>query len=95
MIGSFTQGHFLSMVTPAAILRRIGRVDFNEGSPSFFRFGGQSFKKLRPCRVTDALGQAMIMDHAIHIQVLHTDHAETIYNLPGRLMREISTTEGN
>ena len=45
MIGSFTQGHFLSMVTPAAILRRIGRVDFNEGSPSFFRFGGTIVQK--------------------------------------------------
>ncbi len=70
MIGSLTQGHLLPMVTPAALLRRVGRIDCDELSASFFRFGGQSVKELRPGRVTDALGKAMIVNQPVHLQVL-------------------------
>jgi hypothetical protein len=63
MIGSLTQRHFLPMMAPAAILRCRGRIDFDQGSPSFFRFGGQSVKEPRPRRVTDAFGKAMMMNH--------------------------------
>jgi len=95
MIGTLTQGHLLPMVAPAAILRRIGRIDFDEGSPSFFRFGGQSIKELRPCCVTDAFGKTMMVNHAVDVQVLHTDHSETINDLSRRLMGEIVSSEGN
>ena len=80
---------------PAAILRGIGRIDFDAGSPSFFRFGGQTIKELRPRRVTDAFGQAMGMNHAVHMQVFHADHSEAIHDLPTLLMDEVLTPEGN
>jgi hypothetical protein len=35
----------LPMVTPAAILRRVGRIDFESSSASFFRFAEQLVKK--------------------------------------------------
>ncbi len=85
----------LFAVKPAALLRRIGRIDFDEGSPSFFRFGGQAIKELRPCRVTDAFRKTMMVNHAIDVQVLHTNHAESVYDLARRLMCEIIPTEGN
>ena len=93
MIGSLTERHFLPMMTPAALLRRIGRIDFDELSASFFRFARQSLKELRPCRVTDALGKAMGVNHAIDVQVFHADHAVGINNATAFLMREIVTPE--
>ena len=95
MIHTLTQGHLLPMSTLAACLRCVGRIDFEQGSPSFFRFGGQSVKELRPCRVTDALGKTMMVNHAVDVQVLHTNHAETVHDLPGLLVREIIPTEPN
>src|SRR5581483_4978906 len=95
MIDSFTQRHLLSMVTSAALLRRIGRIDFDKDSPSFFRFGGHSVKELRPCRVTNALGQTMVMHHPIDVQVFHADDTETVYDLARLLMGEGISSEGN
>ncbi len=77
MVDTLRERHLLSMSTLATILRRIGRIDFDQGSPSFFRFGGQSIKEVRPCRVTDALGKAMSVNHPVDVQVLHTDHARS------------------
>ncbi len=57
MIGPFTQGHLLPMVTPAAILRCIGRINFDELSASFFRFAGQFTEKFRPGGICNALCQ--------------------------------------
>lgn len=37
MVHTLTQRHLLSVVTPAAILTGVGRVDFDEHSASFFR----------------------------------------------------------
>src|SRR5450755_4300651 len=95
MIDTLRERHLLSMVAPAAILRRRGRIDGDEGSPSFFRFGGHSIKELRPGRVTDTLGKAMVMHHAVDVQVLHTDHPETVYDLARLLMGEVITSEPN
>ena len=45
MIGTLTQGHHLPMMTPAAILRCVGRIHFEELPASFFRFAGQLIKE--------------------------------------------------
>ena len=93
MIGSFTQGHLVPMMTPAAILRRIGRIDFDKRSASLFRFARQFVKKVRPCRVTHAFGKAVIMEHPIDTQVLNTDEPVGINERTAFLMREVIPTE--
>jgi hypothetical protein len=75
MIDSLTQRHLLPMVTPAALLRRIGQVDFHQLSASFFRFARQLREKGRPSGICNAFGKTMVVNHAVDVQVLDTDHA--------------------
>src|SRR5450759_5196631 len=89
MIHALTQGHLLPMVAPAAILCRVGRIDFDEHSASFFRFARELVKELRPRRVTDALGQTMGVNHPIDVEIFDTDHPELIDDLSTLLMGEI------
>src|SRR5437763_261570 len=93
MIGSLRQRHLLPMCAPAAILRRIGRVDLEELSASFFRFAGQLGEKGRPCRVTDAFRQTMIMNHPVDRQVFNGNDAESVNDGTRLLMSEIVAPE--
>src|SRR5712691_10356164 len=93
MIQTFTERHLLPVMTPAAILRRIGGDDFDKLSASFFRFAREFVEELCPRCVTDAFGQAMVMGHAVHMKVFHTDHAVSVDNLPTLLMSKIVTSE--
>ncbi len=93
MIGSLRQRHLLPMVTSAAILSGVGRIDSGERSASFFRFAGELSKELRPRRVTDAFCQTMVMDHPIDGQVFNTDHAEAVNDLPALLVSEVLTSK--
>ena len=77
------------MSTRATILRRIRRVNLAELPTSFFRFAGQLGEKGRPCRITDTFRKAMVVQHPIDVQVFHADDPKAVYNLSGRLMREI------
>ncbi|HEX6478658.1 MAG TPA: hypothetical protein VF043_07425 [Ktedonobacteraceae bacterium] len=95
MIDTFRQGHDLPMVTPAAILTRVGRIDFDNYPASFFRFAGQLGKEGRPRRVMNALGQTMIMRHAVDMQVFHTDDSMGIDDLTAFLMGEVIASECN
>ncbi len=93
MIHTLTQGHLLPMVAPAAILGRIGRIDFDERSASFFRFARELVKELRPCRVTDAFRETMVMYHPVDLEVFDADHAEAVNDLAALLMGEVLTSE--
>src|SRR5947209_6607641 len=95
MIHALREGHLLPMVTPATVLGRIGRIDFDEGSPSFFRFGGQSVKELRPRGVCNAFSKTMVMGHAVDMQVFDRNDTETVYDLPGFLMGKIISPESS
>ncbi len=95
MIGPFTQGHLLPMVTPAAILRCIGRINFDELSASFFRFAGQFPEKFRPGGICNALCQTMIVNQTVHMQVFYANRTETVDDLSTLLMGEIVTPERN
>ena len=95
MVDTLTERHLLPMSTSATGLRRIGRVDFDEHSASFFRFAGELPKELRPCRITDAFRQTVIVHHAIHVQIFHADHAVAINNLAALLMSEVGTLESD
>jgi hypothetical protein len=95
MIHTRAEGHGLPMVAPAAILRRVGRVDFDTCSASFFRFARQSVKKSCPRGVVNALRQTMIVNHSVHMKVFDTDHTETVDNLPTFLVGEGIPSEGD
>src|SRR6266702_1331389 len=95
MIDTRAERHFLSMVTPAAILGCVGRVHFDSCSASFFRFDEQLLKKSRPCCICNALRQTMIVNHPVHVQVFDTDHTETIDDLSTFLVGEGIPSEGD
>lgn len=95
MIDPLTQGHLLPMVTPVALLTRVGKVDFDCRSASFFRFAEQPLKKTRPRRVLDAFRQTMVLRHTMDVQIFHTDDPEPINDAATRLMREVVTPEAD
>ena len=61
------------MSTGAARLTRIGRIDFDERSASFFRFARELGKECRPRGICNALGKTMIVNHAVDLQVFDTE----------------------
>src|SRR6266516_4988431 len=92
---SFRQGHLLSMSTHAACLTRIGWIDFDKRSASFFRFARELSKECRPRGICNAFGQTVIMNHSVDLQVFHTDDPETIYDLAAFLVGEVVSSEGD
>src|SRR5258708_30955237 len=95
MIGSLRQRHRLSMMAPAALLRGVGGIDFDQRPASFFRFAEQVRKEGRPCRIMNALRQTMIVNHAVDMQVFHTDDPICIDNLTAFLMGEVLPSPRN
>src|ERR1051326_684852 len=85
--------YLLSMSTPVTCLTGIGRVDFDKLSASLFRFARQFAQKLRPRGIGNALGQTMVMNHAVHLKVFDTDHTVAVDDLAAFLMGEIISTE--
>ncbi len=77
------------MPTPAARLRCVGRVDFDQNPTSFFRFAGELIKEHRPCRVTNAFGETMIVHHAIHMEVFNADKTILVHDPSAILVREV------
>ena len=59
----------VSMATSGAILWRVRWIHFDHFSPSFFRFEDDDLDELSPSRVTDALGQVMVLDHPLDVQI--------------------------
>ena len=92
---SLTEWHLLAMSTPAACLTRIGRIDSNVLSPSFFRFGVQLTEEGRPRGICNAFGKTMIVGHAVDAEVFHADHSEAINNLTALLVGEVLPPPGN
>src|SRR6266571_2017144 len=93
MIGSFRQRHDLPMMTPAAILRSIGRVHSDVAPASFCRFAGQFAEKFCPGRVVNAFCQVMMMHHPVDVQIFNRNDARTIHDLAAFLMGEIVPLE--
>jgi hypothetical protein len=69
------QWFLFSVTTPRAILRRIRRVDQDDGSTSFCRFVDREGPDRRPGCVLYALGQTVVLDHIEDIEVLEHDNA--------------------
>src|SRR5450759_4301173 len=77
------------MVAPAALLRCVGRVDFDERSASFFRFARELDKERRPRGICNAFGETVGMEHAVDMHVLNTDHAVRIDDRAAFLVGEV------
>src|SRR5213083_1558479 len=88
------QRHLLAMSTSAAGLTRVGRIDFDERSASFFRFARELGKECRPRGICNAFGKTMIMRHAVDHQVLHGNQAKGLDDLAAFLVREVLSTPG-
>src|SRR2546430_4595341 len=56
---------------------------------------GEESREHRPGRITDALGEAMVMHHAVHGDVFHRDDACTVDNLACLLVGKVMPTIGN
>jgi len=89
------QGHLLPMSTDAACLTRIGRIDFDQLSASFFRFARELTKECRPRGICNAFGKTVVVNHAVHLEVFYTDDPIGIDNLTTILMGEVLTPPGN
>lgn len=93
LIDSLLKSHLLPVPTSATVLRCICRVNLNELSASLFRFARQLGEKSRPCYITYALCQTMIVSHPIDHQILNTDDTEMVNDLAAILMGKVAASE--
>src|SRR5215210_2188886 len=77
------------MTTPRTVLRGVGGVDLHEPPTSIFCFVGDLVCQVRPSRVSDGLGEAVVFDHPVHAQVLDRDEPVTVHELARLLVREV------
>src|SRR6266852_5722430 len=80
------------MMAPAAILARIGRIDFDKLSASFFRFARELAKECRPRGVCNTFGKTVIVEHTVYAEVFYTDDPVGIDDLATVLMGEVLTS---
>ena len=78
-----------SCTTLAAILGGERRRNFPHSPPSFFRFGVEYRKESSPCRVTDAFGEMMILDHPTDVQNFDRDVVELSDQLKRDFVQEV------
>jgi hypothetical protein len=93
MIDTLTERHVLPMMAPAAILTGIGRVHSNMFPTSFFRFAGQFTEEFRPRGILNALSEAVVVRHAVDMQVLDAYDAKAIYHPLAFLMTKVITSK--
>jgi hypothetical protein len=93
MVDTFTERHGLPVAAAAAILTRVGWVHSSILPASFFRFAGQLPEELRPRGIMNALRKAMVMRHALDMQVFDSNDAELIHNPTALLMGEVVTSK--
>ena len=92
-MASLPKGFSKTVSTLGAVLRGIGRVDGNQRPTSFFRFAGQALPKLRPRRVVNGFGEAVIMHHAVDRQVFDSQRAVAADQPMRQLMGEVMPLE--
>ena len=56
-----------------------------------FRLAVENRDELAPRSVTNRLGQAMVLDHVLDLEILVTDHVEGLYKSARRLVVEVAT----
>ena len=89
VMSAFRQGFCLPVSTRAAILRGIGRVHRNELTTGTRCLVRQRAEEPRPGRVVDTFREAMVMNHAVRMQVLDGDHRILFNDTVAVLMNEV------
>src|SRR5579883_1898015 len=89
LIDPFGERHLLAVPTPTAILARVGRVHRHAPPTGACSLVGEERGEHRPRGVTNALGETMVMHHAVDAQVLNRDGAVLVDDLARLLVREV------
>ena len=76
-----------------ACLSGIGGIDFDALAGGAFCLPRQGGCKVAPRGIGNALGEAAIVNHPVHIQVLHGNQLETVYDSARMLMGEIMASK--
>ena len=83
------------MSTIRAILAGVGWIDSNELTTGTCCLVHQCEEESRPCGIKNALGETMIVIHAIDMNILNRNKTKVIDNLSTVLMGEVVTFESN
>jgi len=78
-----------SMTALRAILRRVGWIHLNYHTAGAFSLARKDQDELAPSRVTDALGQTMILYHPSHVQIFDGNRVKLAHDLKRRLVVKI------
>src|SRR5215475_917413 len=92
---SHREGFAHSLTTSRAILRRVGRIHLDHDTASLFRFARKDQDELIPSRVTDALGEMMILQHPFDVQIFDGHRIEFAHDFERRLVMEIGALASN
>jgi hypothetical protein len=80
--------------TGRALLAGTIREHFDYFSPSLRNFVGEYFDEARPCYIGNRSGKPGVLDHALHVQVFHSDPAvagnQIIGNFVSMLVAQVS-----
>lgn len=94
-IDTVGQAEFLPVAAAVTVLGGVGRVDLREPPAGAFSLAGEGGEEPGPGRVRNALGETMVVDHAVDLQVLHADSPVAVDDLPGDLVNEIAAPVGD
>ena len=95
LMQTLREGFLLSMATLRTVLTRVGGVDRYHSLTSICCFVCEVGGKLRPSRIMNTLGEAMIVDHLVDRQVFDGNHIEAVDDASALLMREVAAPVGN
>src|SRR5262249_40955851 len=84
-----------SVTALRAILRRVGWIHLDDHTAGAFSLARQDQEELAPSRVTDALGEMMILHHPFNVQIFDGHRVKLSHDLKRRLVMEIRASALN
>src|SRR5665213_479012 len=94
-IGTLGKGQLVSMPAPTTGLTRVCGIHRHEPTTGTCCLVRQIRAELAPRGITDALGQTVMVDHPVNLQVFDTDDLEAVDDLPAVLMGEVLAPIGD
>src|SRR5215468_12294995 len=89
-VDAVSKGELLPMATGRAILTRVRRIHRHESPTGPCCLVGEGSGKLRPRRVSDALGEAMVVQHPVDCEVFDGDQIKGSDDATAVLVGEIA-----
>src|SRR5262245_63781334 len=78
------------MSTARAILTGVRRIHSDLSPTGPCCLVGEEGCELRPRRISDALGETMVVHHAVDQQIFHRDQVKRVHEAPAVLVREVA-----